>query len=255
MKKIILTGCVALSALFAGSLNAQTFAEVEKATDATPFSIEVFVKGGNTGIDWHAPSLRARYFLNDNIAARIQLGIGDGLGSPMVEKNRFYETIDNTGGEGTQQINRAAANFQIGAEYHFLGTKKLDPYAAFGVNFGFGTEKTVGEMYNDGAYAGSGIPVFGAQPTGYNEDYSYESKGGYSVIGATLGLGMDFYFVENVYVGLELGIGVNSQKYKDGERVDNAIAGGTEYTFEAVSEGYTRTHMGTHALVRLGWRF
>lgn len=255
MKRIILTGCLAATALFASNVNAQTYAEVEKATDATPFSIEVLVKGGNTGIDWHAPALRARYFFNDNIAARLQIGIGDGLGSAMAEKNHYYEFTDGTGAEGTLNINRAAVNFQVGAEYHFLGTQKLDPYAAFGINFGFGSKKEVGTAYNDGRYSGSGLPVFGTQATGFNEDYSYESAGGYSVFGATLGLGMDFYFVENVYIGLELGLGINSQTYKDGERTDRAVVGAITNEFTGVEAGNTRTHFGTQATLRLGWRF
>lgn len=247
MKKIILTGCLAFSALFVTSVNAQTYAEVEKATDATPFSIETTIlENFGNGMNWTSPSLRGRYFFDNNIAARLQLGLGDGMGSAMTTKNRFYENMDNSGGEGTQDINRMAVNIQIGGEYHFLGTQKLDPYAYLGINFGFGTQKEVGTAYNDGALGGT---------PGYNPDYSYESKGGYSLIGATIGLGMDFYVVENVYIGAELGVGVTGFNYKDGDRTDVSVVGGVTTETDVVRAGHKESYIGTQASVRLGWRF
>ena len=241
MKKIILTGCVALSALFAGSLNAQTYAEVEKATDATPFSIEALVTGGNTGINWSAPSLRARYFVSDNIAARVQLSLGDGSGSAMTEKNRFYEFSDGTkGGEGLQEIKRAAVALQLGGEYHFLGTKKLDPYAALGVNFSIGKQNETWDMY-DGL--------------GYNNAVKSERSGGYFGIGAQLGLGMDFYFVENVYVGLELGVAVHGTTHKDRVGETTVTSGGSSTTSTVEVAGYKDSYVTNFASLRLGWRF
>lgn len=258
MKKIILTGCLAFSALFVTNVNAQTFANVDKPTDATPFSIETIVLGNyGTGINWTAPALRARYFFDNNIAARVQLGLGDGMGSAMSTTNRFYENGDGTGGEGTQEINRMAVNFQIGGEYHFVGTQKLDPYAALGINFGFGNQTITGTSYNDGQYAGSPIPGFGTAGIGYNEDYSYESTGGYSLFGATLGLGMDFYFVENVYLGVELGVGITGFSYKDAERTDKLVIGGaTEEITASPQQSITNErYIGTQGTLRFGWRF
>lgn|SRR5690554_2152828 len=256
MKKIILTGCLAMSALFMGNVNAQTYAEVEKATDATPFSIETpLMQNFGNGMNWTSPALRGRYFLDNDIAIRLQIGLGDGLGSAMSTSNRFYENSDGTGGEGTQEINRMAVNFQLGGEYHFLGTQKLDPYAYLGINFGFGSLNEEGTTYNDGAYAGSPHPVFGPQPVGYNPDYSYERSGGYSLFGATVGLGMDFYFVENVYLGVELGVGYTGFNYKDGERTDVAKVGTTTHEITRVAAGHKESYIGTQASLRLGWRF
>ncbi|RFC55169.1 hypothetical protein [Brumimicrobium aurantiacum] len=242
MKKIILTGCLAVSALFAGSANAQTFADVEKPTDATPFSIETTLGGtyGN-GMNWTAPALRGRYFLDNNIAVRLQVGLGDGMGSAMSTTERYYENADGSGGEGTLEFNRMAVNLQLGGEYHFVGTQKLDPYAYLGVNFGFGNQKIVATELD---------------PTDtYNADYSYESSGSYSNIGGVLGLGMDFYFVENVYIGAELGLGVTGFTYQDQERTDNFVVGGTQQTVENKVAGYKESFIGTQGMLRLGWRF
>lgn len=241
MKKIILTGCLAFSALFITNVNAQTFANVEKPTDATPFSIETILLGDyGTGINWTSPALRARYFFDNNIAARIQIGLGDGMGSAMSYSERFYENADGTGKEGTLEINRMAWNAQIGGEYHFLGTQKLDPYAALGINFGGGKREVTGTMYDGSAF---------------NENVSYTGEGGYSMFGASLGLGMDFYAVENIYIGAELGIGLNSFNYKDSEQSTSIDMGSSINTTTTVNGGFKETFLGTQAVLRVGWRF
>ncbi|RYM34624.1 hypothetical protein ERX46_04420 [Brumimicrobium glaciale] len=248
MKKVILTGCLAMSALFVSSVNAQTYAEVEKATDATPFSIETtLTENFGNGITWTTPALRGRYFVNENIGVRLQISLGDNLGSAMNTTTRFSENADGTGEEGTLEVDRMAAIFQVGAEYHFLGTQKLDPYSYIGINFGFGKQTTTGTDYNDGAL---GVPG-----TGYNADYNYEAMGGYSLIGGTIGLGMDFYFVENVYVGVELGVGITGYNFKDSERTDNFLLGGTPTENKFTALGGSESYLGTQGSLRLGWRF
>lgn len=242
MKKNVVLGCVAAMLLFVGgTVNAQTFAEVEKPTPDNPWSIETNISAGQAGINWNEPALRARYFFNENWAARVQLGLGDGSGNPMKSTEYFYENSDGTGGEGTVNISRAAVTAQLGAEYHFLGTKKLDPYAALGINFGGGTQKTVGASTNGSIY---------------NDAVKFDGKGGFSVIGGTLGLGADFYFVENVYLGMELGFGINALNHKDSESVTEVnMGGGTTVVTTNVTPGYKEAYMSTYATFRIGWRF
>lgn len=240
MKKIILSGCLAAMFAFTGNVNAQTYAEVEKATDGTPWAIEV--NSGNlvNGLNWGSTALKGRYFLSDDFALRLQLGLGDGSGAAMSEKYNYYENADGTGGVGTETIKRSALTLQVGAEMHFAGTQKLDPYAALGIDFGFGGVKQAGDQY-DGV--------------GYNPAVSYDGQGKYSAIGATLGLGMDFYFVENVYIGMEAGLGFHGLTYKDVESTTTITAGGTSTIVTNVTPGYKESHLGTHAILRLGWRF
>ena len=243
MKKIILTGCIAAFTFLGGNVNAQTYAEVEKPADATPWSIETLIAiNNNDGIKWNSPALRARFFFNDKIALRLQLGIGDGSGLAMAETNNF----DEAGGDGVgvQKINRTALNIQIGAEYHFIGTQKLDPYAALGITFGMGSQKVEGNMVD---------PNFGSPV--YNEFVSYDGKGGYGVFGASLALGADFYFVENVYLGLELGLGFGTRNAKESESNSTVTMGGSTVTTSSTTSGNKRAYLGTQAMFRLGWRF
>lgn len=220
----------------------QTYAEVEKATTETPLSMEILVNAGGTGINWTAPTLRMRYFFTDNIAARIQIGLGDGLGTPSSETLRFYEDADGGGGEGSVEISRSAWNAQIGGEYHFAGTQKLSPYAALGINFGGGSRS---EVWTD-ADGNAGTYVDGLNGT---------IEGGYGMFGIGLGAGMDFYFVENVYLGLELGFGWSNFNYDDSEIETEFTAGGVTTTTTQVNPGRSESFIGTNAALRLGWRF
>src|SRR5690554_5779193 len=241
MKKIILTGCLAVTALFASNVNAQTYAEVEKATDATPFSIEVLMGTNNDGINWKAPALRGRYFLSNNLAVRLQLALGDGIGtstgSQMSEHKDLYENGDGSGGVGTIDINRVGLAVQLGAEYHFLGTQKLDPFASFGINFGGGREKQSLSQINPSTML-------------YDAQYGVEGEGGYSVFGAQLGLGMDFYFVENVYFGVKLGLRFGAINKSDKETNITSTVGGVSTTSKSITEGYKEKYVGTQAADR-----
>lgn len=222
MKKVILTGCIAAFTFLVGNVNAQTYAEVEKPADGTPWSIEVLMNTlsqDNTGVEFNSPALRARYFFNENIALRLQLGLGNGTGAPLSETNNFADPLGD--GMGVQKINRMGVTIQLGAEYHFIGTRKLDPYAALGINFGGGNQKVEGTELS---YTGPGNPPV------YTEDSKYDTKGGFSVFGAKLGLGADFYFVENVYLGLEVGIGFGAINNKEREYNSTVTVGNTTTT-------------------------
>ena len=65
----------------------------------------------------------------------------------------------------------------LGAEYHTAGTDRLSPFFSAGISFG-----------------SSKVEAGGVETTGSN-------------FGFALGGGMDYYVYENVYMGLELGLG------------------------------------------------
>jgi outer membrane protein W len=228
MKKLaILVGAILLSGATFG----------QKATMDNPWSLEGAVAfGGASGVTWTAPTVRARYFVKENIAIRASLGLGDGLGTPRSESYTYYQNGDGTGSTGTLEISRMSWNAQIGGEYHLAGTDRMSPYFMAGLNFGGGsstgtTTNSDGDMYVAGLNA--------------------EQTGGFSMFGVQLGAGMDYYVAENIYVGLELGLSYNSYSH------DATIskANGTTVGYEPeTSESYLSTAAGNAAL-RLGWRF
>lgn len=225
-------------AIFVGALVLSTTTFAQKATSENPFSLEgsINLNTGN-GLAWQSPTIRARYFINDNIAARVELGIGDGLGTPMSESYSFNEPLGS--GSGTLEINRMSWNAQVGAEYHLSGTDRMSPYFALGVNFGTGS--ATGETVD-------------SDGTAYVMGLNTSQEGKNSMFGAALAAGMDFYVFENIYVGVELGIGF--AKYTAGEVTTTVEIGGvsTSTVDPSSSSSYMRTGAG-NAAVRLGWRF
>jgi outer membrane protein W len=236
MKKlVILVGAIVLTST--------TFAQ--KATLDNPFSLEGVINySSGTGVDWKAPTIRARYFVNDNIAVRVQLGLGDGLGTPNSETINFYENSNGTGGTGSVEINRMQWVAQVGGEYHLKGTDRMSPYFALGINFGGGSEKQTWTNTDSDVYV-----------SGLNAD----AEGKFSMFGVGLGAGMDFYVYENIYLGVELGLNFSSYNYDDQTvTTDYTPSGGTTTTATSVTPSYKETYLNTgaaNAAFRLGWRF
>ncbi|HLV39742.1 hypothetical protein [Xanthomarina sp.] len=241
----VLIGCV----MTINPLFSQTFSEVEKPSASNnPWSIEMLLRTKNNGgVNWNTPSLRGRYFLSNKWNLRLQVGLGDGSGKPISEKHHCYEKADGSGEVGTVTFKRTSFNLQLGTEYHFLGTSKLDPYAMVGLNLGYGREKK--DFNHALAYNMPDGIVYG-----YDKNISQRSTSLYSVIGFDLGLGVDFYFVENVYIGLECGFSNSNFKYKDVTKY-TTIENQDPSELESVTPGFKESFLGTKAELRLGWRF
>ena len=217
MKKVLL----GLGLVISGSLMAQ-----KPASDASHFSLEGLINyNANDGMNWTAPSLRMRYFVNDNIAARVQFGFGDGSPTPSKESYTYYENMDGTGASGTVDIKRGSWNSQIGAEYHLTGNDKMSPYFFGGVLFGKGS---------------------------YEENWA---NAGSSSFGWTLGAGLDYYVAENLYLGLEMGLQSSSVKYTD-VTTDITFADNTTMKIIDGPSKLGFTSLGAaHGSIRIGWRF
>ncbi|MCH2229102.1 MAG: porin family protein [Crocinitomicaceae bacterium] len=231
-------------AILVGAFLISTTTFAQKATMDNPFSLEgsMNLNTGN-GLAWQSPTIRARYFVNENIAVRASLGLGDGLGTPLSESYTFSEfnSSDSTSNRtGTSEIRRMAWNAQIGAEYHLKGTDRLSPYFMLGINFGGGSE-TVTNTDTDG--------------TVFVPDYYLETTEKMSMFGVGLGAGLDIYLIENLYVGLELGLNFAQYSYKDMTTTETSGGNSTSNLFD---DDYKRSYLGTgaaNAAVRFGWRF
>lgn len=229
MKKLaILVGAIALT----GS----TFAQ--KATTDAPFSLEGQLGFNASTLSFNAPAIRARYFVADNIAVRLTFGM-----NKTSETFNYFETENtNTGASGTE-INKVGGwNLALGGEYHFAGTDRLSPYAGLDIMFGGGSTTSEWSNY-DGA--------------GYNADYKRDTEAKTSDLGVNLVAGTDYYFAENFYIGMELGIGFGSTTVKEGTDVSSDVIAATTVTVENTSNEEKYSTLGNNFIgnFRLGWRF
>ena len=225
MKKLVLLAGVVC---FSSALMAQ------KPSSDVKYSLEGNINY-DAGISWTAPSIRARYFVNDNIAARVQLGIGSSS-----DKTLVYENSDGTGGTGSYKDAESSIAIELGAEYHLMGTDKMSPYFMAGLSFG--SQSRSGSSENSDGY-----DYF----SGYSTEYKYSG----SSFGLGIGAGMDYYLAENMYIGLELGWGWT--RISDG-------GGSASYTYDGTTNsdvtpaGGSTSGMGTgsaNTAFRIGWRF
>lgn len=207
----------------------------QKPTADTPMSLEGQLGYNASSLSFQAPTIRFRYFLQDNIAVRLTVGVNN-----TKETENFYEGPGVTEGASGEFITKNNVWLAaIGGEYHFAGTDRLSPYA--GLDIGFGSNKITGEGTNsDGST--------------YIADYSEEGELPQTLFGINLVAGTDYYFAENFYIGLEMGFLWLSRTDKEGEL--SVTSGGTTTT-EAVRTETKVTTFSNNVIgnLRLGWRF
>ena len=220
MKKIVLTA--AAFALILSSAFAQDFKPKEKEiavgiafdspfSEAKPFSLVNGISG--------------RYFYKSDLAFRAALNL-----------NRDSETkftYDGAGAEATSDLNtNLDLGLNLGAEKHFVGTDRLDPYAGADLILGFVNKS---RDFKDVAVTAN----------------SETSKSLDTKIGVRLLAGADFYIYPKVYVGTEFGISFISNM--PGDKTDSK-AGVSVTTKPAAKNSDIITNMTTGSF-RIGFRF
>lgn len=229
--------------LLIGGIILSSAVMAQKPTDGAPMSLEGQLGlgfGTGSGVTFSSPAIRFRYWVTENIAARVTFGVDNTTnnftvnnGPDLDSANGTYKTMDN---------NWTAS---LGGEYHFAGTDRLSPYAGVDISFGGGTDKTEG--------------TDASGPATYNAGYTEETSTPYSTFGFSLVAGTDYYFAENFYVGLELGLYWMSTTLKEGEfTVDDTNPGPSASSTGIMREEDKFSDLNTMAPTgnfRLGWRF
>lgn len=236
-----------LSLLLGGVILSATVM-AQKPTEGAPMSLEGGISlqsqaGATNGniLQFTAPSIRFRYFVLNNLAIRATVGVDS-----KKTTDTYYELPGFTGGTGTVIDRSNGWNGAIGAEYHFAGTSRLSPYAGLDIRFGGGNSSQTG----DNVMIVAGPPV----TIGYSSADKFETESKYSTFGVGLVAGTDFYFAENFYLGLELGLNWGSRA--DKQDTYSITSGGT--TTSGKADGLSKTStLSTVAtgMFRLGWRF
>lgn len=219
--------------IFVGALTLSGTMFAQKATKENPFSLEGQLSYEESSLSFSAPSVRLRYFWADDLAARVSLSINNSS-----TKDYYYEKANNEGGEGTRTKGNSGITLSLGAEKHFKGTDKLSPYVGADLVYGMGNTTEKWEKFNG---------------SGYSSDYTRSDKNPTSALGLNLVAGTDYYFAQNFYLGLELGLGVRSTTTKAAESV--VTTGGTTTTnlsAPSKTSAFGNNFIGNF---RLGWRF
>ncbi len=166
-----------------------------------------------------SPMLKGRYFLSDNLALRVQLGILSASSTAKDEPVPGTSTKDKIGQSGF-----AVA---IGLEKHYSGAERLSTYVG-------------GDLLIGTASARSSFD------NGTDEFKSAQGGFGFGLRGVT---GFDYYFIPKVYIGAELGLGLSYNSYG----VVKASGGALEDA-KAKSSEFALTPFVLPAF-RLGFRF
>ncbi|MES2778791.1 MAG: hypothetical protein V4651_02740 [Bacteroidota bacterium] len=187
------------------------------------------------------PELRLRYFMADDMAIRLKIGMGMGTTTAQ-------QTATIAGAEVTAET-KTNSGFGLaltpGIEKHFAGSTKLSPYVGAELPIGFGTGATV-EVSNGDNAAGT--------PTGSGD--SYKSEGGSQFnLGLRLVLGADYYIADGLYLGVEGGLGIFGMG-STGDATVNSTTSTVKAPEIKTPGGSTFSLFGAMAgTVRLGYKF
>jgi hypothetical protein len=190
---------------------------------------------GNTIV---LPKVRYRYFLNDRMALR---GTIEAATSNNVD--RVYQNPNFTGNEGTRTKSDRQWGLQTGFEYHPSGTKRLSPYFGAVVGLNAGRNKQTWKDYNVDSLGGY---------------YEFQTKADITApflsfnFGAVAGV--DFYLVENLYLGLEMNWGMTILNKRPTELSFSSLTSSRTEIVEPSSRNVS-SNIGALPSIRVGWRF
>ncbi|MDR1459104.1 MAG: hypothetical protein LBI60_02695 [Bacteroidales bacterium] len=198
-----------------------------------PFGNNVIESGNvssfltNRGINVFGIS--AKYFCIDQVELRADLLFGF---------NSAKDKRKNPAGSETEITKRARTLFglNLGANYHFKGTERISPYvgAILGVGFLNQSERITTLNF-------------------VSDDHSRSKQGGLYMDLAVV-TGFNWYIVNGLYLGAEVGLGL--EFVKDLKSLTTTKIGGTETTV-TVNPSHSEIGLNFYAnpAIRLGWKF
>ncbi len=176
--------------LFIAEANAQKAVQKDLTIEAT-LNLQV----GGAPINFQISEIRMRYFLKNNIAVRTKFAFNF-----LNNTDYVYNVITPNIPPFTLKSESSNFNVALGLEKHFTGTDKLSPYFGGEVGFGLNSNSLNGINTENGQYYSEG-GTFTSQTVGGNNFY------------AGLVFGADYYFIQSIYIGAELGYGFAINNY------------------------------------------
>jgi hypothetical protein len=203
MKKIIF--------LFALALVSVTGAQAQKFQGGEK-NIEVqFAPLGGSPISLNG--IRFRMFNSETSAIRIGL-IANNVKTTTVREQQSKTLSSDDKVIILPELYNTETNrnlgISVGYEMHFTGTDRISPYVGGQLSFVSGKETLVKEFHN--------ANTADDQPKAENwVTWEMTRTQGTSTFALAAVAGVDFYFVDNFYLGAEMGLGFQSKTYKDRE--------------------------------------
>ena len=176
-------------------LLATVFAFAQKPTEGNVVTEAQFNFGNNATTNFGLSALKFRYFVADDMVARLTLNV---TGNSSTEN--FAENADGTGATGSYDWKNSGFGASVGVEKHYTGNSRFSPY--MGAQVGFGSRSTTMEGTNSDGFT-------------YVADYSETSESKLSTFGASVIVGGDYWIGNSFYVGTELGFGFTSMKWPE----------------------------------------
>jgi hypothetical protein len=182
---------------------------------------------------------RVRYFLGDNLAARIGLNL-----TSQSETKRDYENPDGTGGVGEEKNTYFLFGFRPGVEYHFAGGEKLSTFAGAQLILELTSAKTTRTNYAAGGYQANFSQTIDGRSSLGDKSTSF---------GLGLYSGFDWYFTEKVYLGIEWGLNFLRTSY--GDVTITTSSAGTTTVIKRAGGRAGDLLINTVGVLRLGYQF
>ena len=204
MKKVVLF--IALVATTVAGAQAQKFQGGEKNLEVqfSPLS------GNPIGIN----GLRFRMFNSESSAIRVGFSVGGSNDTKV--KEQPYEIPTGTTVTNMPELYSTSKSFNFsirpGYEKHFAGTDRLSPYVGAELLFSM-ESSSYSEEYSGAVTAADVDSEFAAKWS----TWSLTRSEGSTTFGLNAIAGADFYFVDNFYLGVELGLGFQNTKHKNSE--------------------------------------
>jgi len=239
MKKMIISAALVC-------LAGVTYAQKPVAGDVTG-EVQLNFQTGGGFINVLSPDFKARYFLQDDMALRLNLGVTTNSTS-----QDYSENNTDTAEIGTFETSSSKFKIGVGIEKHFAGTERLSPYVGANINFTTGSESSTetNVVYD---------------PFQTNPGYVYTAGRTSEVDGpssTTFGIGIlagaDYYFVNHVYIGIEASLGFSTTS--SGEKTTTttqATPGIPTTTSTSITPGGSESGIGHdwNSGLRLGFVF
>lgn len=228
----------------------------EAKSISTEVQFNPFDQNGRT---FRLDGLKVRYFITEKDAVRVKVGLN-------LDRDKFSSSSDYSDPSSSSVFDTISKstvgdfNLNIGYERHFDVAKRLSLYVggSLGFNRHFASSKSTsthnynGDIYSMEYKSRNGIPAIDG------DGLFFRNKGSWRFDAAVF-TGLDFYVYKGLYLGTELGLGLQTSKQGKAKMTKSDTSNGITTTTDIpdTSSCLSDTSFGFYIepTLRLGWTF